>query len=151
MLDAMLETPLTGHTTISALRDAGGIGELNVSHVAFADRRFQSPSGKVEFYSQRADEAGLSPLPLYEGPAATKNGRLTLTQGRTLTQFHSFYDHGQALPGLAKHNQSLEVWISPEDALARDISDRGAIELSNEHGKLRGVAHVTDDVPAGVI
>ena len=151
MLNAMLDTPLTGHTTISALRDAGGIGELNVPHVAFADGNFQSPSGKVEFYSQRADEAGISPLPTYEDPAVPKNGRLTLTQGRTLTQFHSFYDHGKALPGLAKHNQALEVWISPEDARARDISDRGAIELSNERGRLEGVAHVTDDVPAGVV
>ena len=151
LLDAMLDNPFTGHTTIAALRASGGIAELNVPHVAFADRKFQSPSGKVEFYSERAKEAGLPPLPTYEGPAAPQNGKLTLTQGRTLTQFHSFYDHGQALPGLAKHNKALEVWISPEDAQARDISDRAPIQLSNERGRLEAVAHVTDNVPAGVI
>ena len=127
------------------------MAELNLSHVAFADHKFQSPSGKVEFYSERAEAAGLPPLPTYEGPTGPKNGKLTLTQGRTLTHFHSFYDHGQALPGLAKHNPALQVWMSPADAGARDISDQAPIQVSNERGSLEAVAHVTDNVPDGVI
>lgn len=151
LLDALLDNPVTGHTTIAALRQSDGMAELNLPQVAYADRKFQSPSGKVEFYSERAKDAGLSPFPSYQGPRQAKNGKLTLTQGRTLTHFHSFYDHGQALPGLAKHNSALEVWMSPEDAKARDIADRTPIQLSNERGRLEAVAHVTENIPAGVV
>src|SRR5712671_6015745 len=54
MIDALLDHPATGHATVAALRAQGGIGELRVSHVAHPDLRFPTPSGKVEFYAQRA-------------------------------------------------------------------------------------------------
>lgn len=151
LLNTLLDNPVADHTSVAKLRSAGGIVELDVPHVAFADRKFQSPSGKVEFYSERASKAGLSPLPVYEGFAASKNGKLTLTQGRTLTHFHSFYDHGQALPGLAKRNKALEIWMSPDDAQARKISDGAVILVSNERGRLEAIAHVTDKMPDGAI
>jgi anaerobic selenocysteine-containing dehydrogenase len=54
MIDALLDHPATGHATVAALRAQGGIGELRISHVAHPDLRFSTPSGKVEFYAQRA-------------------------------------------------------------------------------------------------
>src|SRR5262249_20122591 len=53
-LDAILDHPSTGRATVAALRAEGGIRPLAVSHVAHPDLRFETPSGKVELYSERA-------------------------------------------------------------------------------------------------
>jgi anaerobic selenocysteine-containing dehydrogenase len=150
MIDALLDHPATGHATVAALRAQGGIGELRVSHVAHPDLRFSTPSGKVEFYAQRAVELGLPPLPVYEAVPDT-TPHLVLAQGRTLTHFHSFYDHGRVLPTLAKLDPEPCVWISPADAAARQIEDGREIRLVNERGVLQARAYVTERVPAGTV
>jgi anaerobic selenocysteine-containing dehydrogenase len=150
MIDALLAHPATGHATVASLRAQGGIGELRISHVAHPDLRFPTPSGKVEFYVQRALELGLPPLPVYEALAHTAQP-LALAQGRTLTHFHSFYDHGRALPTLAKLDPEPCIWISPADAAARQIEDGKEIRLLNERGILQARAHVTERVPAGTV
>jgi anaerobic selenocysteine-containing dehydrogenase len=150
MIDALLDHPATGRATVATLRAQGGIGELRVSHVAHPDLRFSTPSGKVEFYAQRARELGMPPLPVYEALPDTAQ-HLALAQGRTLTHFHSFYDHGRALPTLAKLDPEPCVWISPADAAARQIEDGTEIRLLNERGVLQARAHVTERVPAGTV
>jgi anaerobic selenocysteine-containing dehydrogenase len=150
MIDALLNHPATGHATVAALRAQGGIGELRVSHVAHPHLRFSTPSGKVEFDSQRAVELGMPPLPVYEALPDTVQP-LALAQGRTLTHFHSFYDHGRALPTLAKLDPEPCVWISPADAAARQIEDGKEIRLLNERGVLQARAHVTERVPTGTV
>ena len=150
MINALLDHPATGHATVAALRAQGGRGELRVSHVAHPDLRFSTPSGKVEFYAQRALELGMPPLPVYEALPDT-GPHLALAQGRTLTHFHSFYDHGRALPTLAKLDPEPCVWISPADAAARQIEDGKEIRLLNERGVLQARAHVTERVPAGTV
>ena len=40
---------------------------------------------------------------------------------RTLTHFHGFYDHGRALPSLAKADPEPALWISPSDAAPRGV------------------------------
>jgi len=150
MIDAILDHPAAGHATVAALRAQGGIGALRISHVAHPDLRFSTPSGKVEFYARRAVELGMPPLPVYEAvPDAAQH--LALAQGRTLTHFHSFYDHGRALPTLAKLDPEPCVWISPADAAARQIKDGKEIRLLNERGVLQARAHVTERVPTGTV
>ncbi len=149
-INAILDHPATGHATVASLRAEGGIRALNVSHVAHPDLRFSTPSGKVELYSERARELGLPPLPVYEDLPATEQA-LRLRQGRTLTQFHSFYDHGRALPTLAEADPEPRLWISPDDASRRSLKDGDAIRVYNERGEMQARAHVTDDVPAGTV
>jgi anaerobic selenocysteine-containing dehydrogenase len=76
---------------------------------------------------------------------------LALSFGRTLTHFHAFYDEGRALPSLAKHNTAPQLWISRVDADARQLSNGDEIKIYNERGEFRAMAHVTDDVPPGVV
>jgi len=57
---------LSGHATVASLRAAGGFVPLKVPHVAYADRKFDSPSGKIEFYSSQAGKLGLPPLPMHK-------------------------------------------------------------------------------------
>jgi anaerobic selenocysteine-containing dehydrogenase len=149
-LDAILDHPSTGHATLAALRAEGGIRPLRISHVAYPDRRFDTPSGKVELSSERAAALGLPALPVYEARPASVYP-LALQQGRTLTHFHGFYDHGRALPTLARIDPEPRLWISPADAAAREVADGAAIRIHNERGELRARAHVTDRISAGTV
>jgi len=149
-LDAILDHPATGHATVAALAAEGGMRALRISHVAHPDLNFPTPSGKIELYSERAKSLGLPPLPVHEEAAASPYP-LTLQQGRTLTHFHGFYDHGRALPTLAAADPEPVLWIAPADAARRAISDGGALRIVNARGEMRARARVTSRVPEGTV
>jgi anaerobic selenocysteine-containing dehydrogenase len=150
VLDALLDAPASRHATVAALRAEGGIRALEVSHVAHPDLTFPTPSGKLELYSERAQSLGLPPLPVYE-PLPSDAYPLTLRQGRTLTHFHGFYDHGQALPTLAAADPEPVLWMAPADAALRSLADGAAIVVKNARGEMTARAHVTARVPAGTV
>jgi anaerobic selenocysteine-containing dehydrogenase len=149
-LDTILDHPSTGRATLGALRAEGGIRALRISHVAHPDLRFDTPSSKIELYSERARALGLPPLPVFE-PLGDSRYPLAFRQGRTLTQFHGFYDHGRALPTLAKADPEPRLWISQADAEARSLGDGVPIRIFNERGELRARALVTPRIRAGTV
>ena len=149
-IDAILDHPSTGHATVAKLRAEGGMRALNISHVAYPDLIFDTPSGKVEFVSERARALGLPPLPVHEELPASRYP-LTFRQGRTLTHFHGFYDHGRALPTLAAADPEPVLWISPSDATSRGVAEGTAIRIENERGTMRARARVTDAIRAGTV
>jgi anaerobic selenocysteine-containing dehydrogenase len=150
MINAILAHPSTGYATVADLRAEGGIRAMAMSHVAYPDHRYHTPSGKVEFYSERARALGLPPLPVHEDIPHSPYP-LTLCQGRTLTHFHSFYDHGRALPSLAKLDPLPRLWISPGDAAARGLQDGGPIRIYNARGEFHAYARVTERIPSGTV
>jgi anaerobic selenocysteine-containing dehydrogenase len=154
LLNAILDHPATGHATVASLRAQGGIGELKVSHVANPTLEFDTPSGRIEFYSEDAARLGLPALPEWQAPRDQADGSrypLTLTQGRTLAHFHGFYNNGRELPTLARGESEPRVWISIADAAARALSDGAPVRIFNARGELRARAHVTDRIPAGTL
>jgi anaerobic selenocysteine-containing dehydrogenase len=140
--------------TVADLRRMGGYWQRShLSQIAYPDHRFHTPSQKVEFWSERALNAGLAPLPSYtetrrDAPASTP---LRFCQGRTLTAFHAFYDEGQALPSLARANPAPELWIHPLDAQKRGVESGSQVVIANERGSFDAVARVTDAVLHGVV
>jgi anaerobic selenocysteine-containing dehydrogenase len=137
--------------TVALLRQQGGYWRKNGSvPVAYQDSCFSTPSGKIEFWSERAEQAGLDPLPSYTAPVGDAYP-LRFCQGRTLTAFHSFFDEGQALPTLAKANPGTQLWIHPHDAQQREIASGASIVITNQRGQCEALAHVTDDVLPGVV
>ena len=148
-----------GRLDLARLRSEDGRYARKMSHVAYPDHRYHTPSGKIEFYSERAAQLGLPPLPTYEEPAETPRGAperarrypLVFRQGRSFSSFHAFYDEAQALPSLAKINPAPELWISPVDAAERGVRSGEPIELFNDRAQVEAVAKVTDDVPPGVV
>jgi anaerobic selenocysteine-containing dehydrogenase len=150
VIDAILHHPATGHATVASLRQQQGIAPLHVSHVAYPEHRYHTPSGHVEFYSTRALEFGLPPLPVYHAPSPVSYP-LALSQGRTLTHFHSFYDHGQALPSLARLDPEPQLWMAPTDAAARGVQDGVPVRIYNGRGECRARVRVTEQLPAGTV
>jgi len=140
--------------TIEQLRQRGGCWQKSsLSHVAYPDHRFHTPSGKAEFWSERAQNAGLSPLPTYT-PLQSDTGEarypLIFRQGRTITAFHAFYDEGRALPSLKRANGEPELWIHPTDAQQRAIATGSLVQIYNERGNIRAKAKVTGAIQPGV-
>ena len=157
-MDAIFDHRATRHAKVADLRAGVPRVALDVSPVGHPELRFATPSGQVEFVSGRAVEMGLPALPVYEPRGESHAGSekaasypLVLTQGRMLTHFHAFYDHGRALPSLAKADPGPRLWINPADAAARGLADGDPIRIANDRGHLCACAHVTDRVPAGVV
>jgi anaerobic selenocysteine-containing dehydrogenase len=150
LVNALLDTDHTDHATVERLRREGPSTRTAAPSFAYESLEFPTPSGKVELFSQRAADMGLSPLPEYEAPESGTYP-LQFVQGRTLTHFHSFYDHGQALPGLAKADPEPVLWLHPTDAEPRGVEDGTAVRLHNARGSMAARARVTDRVPPGVV
>ena len=150
-MDALLAPQQDGALTVARLRELGGMAERSgLSHVPYREGGYATPSGKVEFYSERAKSLGLPPLPDYTPPEPDSAGfPLEFRQGRVLTAFHSFYDNGRALPMLARAEPHAEVWIHPADALPRGITAGGRIELVESARPLRGRRPRDRGRPAG--
>jgi anaerobic selenocysteine-containing dehydrogenase len=154
LLNALLsaQTTASGEAlTVAELRRRGGYWQKNdLSHVAYQERHFSTPSRKIEFWSERARQAGLAPLPVYTHQQSA-DYPLRFCQGRTLTAFHSFFDERQALPTLARVNPGPQLWIHPQDAQKRHIVDDMPILIANQRGQFTARAHITDDVLPGVV
>jgi anaerobic selenocysteine-containing dehydrogenase len=155
LVDAVLDHTSTGHATVASLRQSGGIGALRISHVANPTLDFDTPSRKIEFFSATAESLGLPALPSFtdcadgtDSPGASTYP-LLLTQGRTLTHFHSFYNNGRELPTLARRENEPQLWLAPADAAARQLADGDAIRVFNQRGSMAARAHVTDRMPPG--
>ena len=151
LIDAVINHPATDHATVSAMRAEDGLRAIRISHHAYPDHRYPTPSGKVEFSSDQALELGLPALPVYESGVDDSAYPLRFRQGRTLTHFHGFYDHGQALPTLRKRGGKPTLWLSPDDAAGRGIADRAAIRIYNERGTFTAYAHVTNKMQSGAV
>ncbi|NJE00883.1 molybdopterin-dependent oxidoreductase [Thermococcus sp. JdF3] len=105
-------------------------------------RKWKTPSGKIEFYSQRAMERGLSPFPGYrkfEGKYPLR--LLTPTHRMTITsQYHNTYN--MIDPNL---------YINPADAKERGIGDGDTVEVFNDYGRIKTTARLSGDVPSKVV
>ena len=152
-MDALLAPQQNGALTVARMRAGGGMAERSgLDHVPYRDGRYATPSGKIEFSSERAESLGLPALPSYTRPEADgARYPLDFRQGRALTAFHSFYDNGRALPMLTRAEPHAELWIHPVDAGARGIAAGGRVELVNERGRFEAVARVTGDILPGVV
>jgi anaerobic selenocysteine-containing dehydrogenase len=143
--------------TLERLRQEGAIKitgkELGLP---FADGRFATPSGKVEFYSRQLQQAGYDPLPAHvperEGPAGDK-GLLERYPLYLLTPgAHHFLNTTFAnLPSLVAREKRPCLQINPGDAASRGIQDDDMVQVENQRGWCQLTARVTDAVAPGVV
>ena len=155
-INAVIHHPSLGNPTIQRLRESAGMLPIPVSHIAYPDHDYPTPSGKIEFYSEQAKNMGLAALPTFtETDIKPVSGDtafpLRLTYGRTLTHFHSFYDHGNALPTLNARQEKPTVWIAVRDAESRNINKGDAIRVYNAKAEFQAVARVTQKIPGGTV
>jgi anaerobic selenocysteine-containing dehydrogenase len=143
-IDAFLERRLAGVPGVSldALRQ-GPVRAPGAADVAFADRRFPTPSGKIELWSAEARTRwGADELPAYVEPAEA-GGRpqaagdpgypLYLLTPNTKNRIHSQFGN---LPSIRALDPEPVLAMHPDDARARGIRPGGRVRVFNGRGSL---------------
>lgn len=120
----------------------------------FANGGFDTPSGKVEFYSARAEALGLDPLPDYIAPredtrsAAAARYPLAMISPPARNFLNSSFVNVQSLRAAEG-----EPWldIHPDDAAKRGVIADGYVRVFNDRGSVELRARVTDRARPGVV
>ena len=124
--------------------------------VPFATGGFATPSGKVEFYSERLRDLGHDPLPthvpLVESAEVTPelHARYPLTL-LTPKAHHFINSTFNAVNTLTRREGRPTIEISPTDAAARGIADGALVRVFNDRGECFLHALVIDRVRPGVV
>ena len=120
----------------------------------FADGGFGTPSGKVEFWSARAEAAGLDPLPAYIAPHEDTRGTLALRYPLAMISppARNFLNSTFVNVTSLRATEG-EPWLDlhPDDAVARGIDDGAPVRVFNDRGAMRLRARVTDRARRGVV
>jgi anaerobic selenocysteine-containing dehydrogenase len=124
---------------------------------AYEKDGFPTPSGKMEFYSDELEAAGLDPLPTYQepwqSPVSTpdlaKDFPLILTTGARLPMF--VHSRTFRMPWNMRLRPDPMVDMNPVDAAARDIQQGDNVELATSRGAIRVKANLTEIVAPGVV
>lgn len=108
-----------------------------------ADHRFVTKSGKIELYSERLQEAGYDPLPVYHTPMQPPAGSFRLILGRRAYFTQANTTNNPWLNTFAPENV---LWIHPTSAAQVGIDDGQMVEVSSSVGTLRVKARVTQEI-----
>jgi anaerobic selenocysteine-containing dehydrogenase len=147
----------SGHPSLEGITyerlQAEGWVRLNypMPFVPFADG-FPTPSGKLEFRSERAAADGHDPLPGYTPPAeaASAGGEYPLALLAPASHWFlnsTFANH----PGLRERAGGPRIELHPEDAAARSLATGDEARVFNARGEFVAAVVVSDRVRPGVI
>jgi len=102
--------------------------------IYFADgapATFDTPSGKIEFYSDQLAQAGFDPVPRYTPPVAGPPGAFRLLVGRAPMHSFSRTHTNRLLADLMRDN---EVWLNRTAASRLGLKSGDWVRLRNEDG-----------------
>jgi anaerobic dimethyl sulfoxide reductase subunit A len=153
LIDILLDNPSLGGMTRVDLKDKAMYTEFIPNTGQRIDIPFNTPSGKIEIYSESLLKEGQA-LPVYlppiESPVNEADAKypLSFIQGHSRFHTHSMYANVQSLLDL---NPEPLVNINPIDAKKRNIKTGGFVTVFNDRAKTTLIARVTEGVKPGVI
>lgn len=117
---------------------------------------FPTPSGKLEFVSDRLTQAGLDPVAGYVPSHETSQQNTELARAYPLALVtpasHYFLNSTFGnVPAQQRRSGPPTVLINPHDADARGLVSGDAVRVANARGAFYAVAEVTDRVRSGVV
>lgn len=158
-----------GDKAIEQFRKEGAVRFFPAPYYSFADRKFWTYSGRMEFYAEKElvnfpstvpllgipVEKGGDPLPRWEPPVEAwstseeaKKYPLVCMQEHTRWRVHSTY-YNQ--PWLRELDPEPEVKLNPADARERGIRDGDYVEVFNDRGRMVARAVVSPAVRPGMV
>jgi anaerobic selenocysteine-containing dehydrogenase len=151
----------SGHSSLSGitLADLKACGWIRLNYpspfVPFATA-FPTPSGKLEFVSERMAQAGLDPVAGYTPPfeAAQRDTELTAEYPLALVTPANHYFLNSIFANVAtqrRRSGAPSLVIHPNDAQPRQIESGAEVRVSNARGSFVAVADVTDGIRPGVV
>lgn len=128
-----------------------------VEYHKYINKGFETPSGKVEFYSQGFSKVGAAPMPVYAEPAGeplmkeiiSVKGFSLLGTSRKPTQFvHTKFRN---LAAIFKSYPEPLVYIHPRDASKRDICEGDEVDVTSPCGKITLKAKISKETECGLV
>lgn len=138
-------------------QNPGGIYYAEKIYRKYLNGGFNTPSKKVEIYSQTLKEQGFEPIPTFhepvESPVATpdlaKDYPLILITGiKVLPYSHSQYHN---MPSMRKMLPEPYVKIHPDTATTYGIAQGDMVIVETLRGSIKLRANLTEDILRGVV
>ncbi|TKK89449.1 molybdopterin oxidoreductase family protein [Herbidospora galbida] len=111
---------------------------------------FPTPSGRLEFVSDLAEQAGLPRVATYVPSLSArtpKDGRLTLITPASHTFLNTIFANN---PELLRRSKGPTVVVHPQDAEPRGLVSGSRARISNRFGAFEAYVEVSDKVRPGV-
>lgn len=135
---------------------------LETRHRKFAEpvnggvRGFDTPTGKIELYSETMLEHGYAPVPEHQPPAVAPETRPDLADRFPLVLTctkHTLFCESQhrALPSLRRRAPDPEVEIHPDAAAERGIDAGDWVRIRTPHGSSRARATFNESLAPNVV
>ncbi|APG27014.1 formate dehydrogenase [Syntrophotalea acetylenivorans] len=144
--------------TVAALREEPeGIRTAPLEHQKYREKGFATPSGKVEFASERLQKAGFSAVPFADGRfdnpisfagQADDYPLIGISGARSSCFTHSQFHH---VPMLRQQESCPTVDIHPNDAKNLDISNGDQVELTSPRGRITLTGRIDRDMKPGTV
>ncbi len=149
--DESMMTRLLQQTSFAGSFDdlkAVGTVRLNKSpRVQFEDRRFNTPSGRIEIRSERFASQGHSAIPVAHADTAPANGRLRLLSPASEWLMNSSYGNDERI---RVRLGSPKVRLNAREAERRNLAQGETVALVSEAGSIELAVEISRDVPEGV-
>lgn len=118
--------------TLEGLKE-GPMLANSFEEIPFSDNVFVTPSGKIELYSQEAQERwDVDPLPDYVPLVQDKPYPLQMLSPNSKYRIHSQFGN---LNIIKQFEPEAYLYVHPNDAEARGIANNEQVELYNNQGK----------------
>ncbi len=136
--------------TLEKLKE-GPIRSPDHEEVAFSDRRFSTPSGRIELLSTEAQNRWqVDVLPVFREPAIASETRYPLymmtpnTKNAIHSQFHN-------LQSIRRHAAPPRLSLHPTDAAERGIAASDPVRVFNDRGEIVLPAHLDPGIRRGAV
>jgi anaerobic selenocysteine-containing dehydrogenase len=161
--DPEKQHPWLAGITAETLHAAGGAQRLRFEEdqdkqpfLPFAEGPFETPSGRIEFYSATLAAQGIDPLP---GFRPAPESRHTAARQRYPLEFLPRKGDNymnSTFPNLPGHRAMESAFngvleMHADDATARGIADGDTVDVFNDRGSIALCAHVNGGVRPGVV
>lgn len=104
---------------------------------------FNTPSGKIEIYSETLGNAGFSPWPTWEEPPVPAENEFYLLTGK-VAQHTQFATQNNQL--LHKYSDEPRLWMNAKVAASRGLVEGDWVEVTSQVGKSNIILHVTEAI-----
>ena len=147
----------TGITMEQFKERPGGIFTAKPESQKYLKNGFNTPSGKVEIYSEMLEQYGYAPLPTFEEPLESPVSRpdlaadypfMLITGAKTMYFTHSRFRN---VPSLRKHVPEPLVEINAKAAKEIGIGQGEMVSVESPRGSIRLKASLTDDIHPKVV
>ena len=155
LLETMLEP---ANITVEQLKqNSGGVFYAEPQFQKYLKDGFNTPSKKVELYSETMTKFGYDPLPTFHEPAESPVSRPDLVEKYPLilivgpgtrAYLHSQYRN---LPSLRRLEPEPLIEIHPLTASDLGIADGDLVEVESLRGSIRLKAKLTEDIQPKVV